>query len=65
VSGHFSGCQVKNTEIEVAKEAFLPPQEAFLPPREAILLFLIVLSTGCKIARLDPAGCRAYSKEVS
>jgi len=48
VSGHFSGCQVKNTEIEVAKEAFLPP-------REAILLFLTVLSTGGKIARLDPA----------
>ena len=63
-------CQVKNTEIEVTKEAFLPPREAFLPPREAfllpreailppreaILLFLTVLSTGGKIARLDPAG---------
>jgi len=50
---------MKNTEIEVEKEAFLPPQEAFLLPREAflhprepILPFLTILSPGCKIALL-------------
>jgi len=52
VSGHFSGCQMRNTEIEVEKEAFLPPREAFLLPREAILPFLTILSPGCKIALL-------------
>jgi len=56
---------MRNTEIEVEKEAFLPPREAFLLPRDAILPFLTILSPGCKIALLVLADYTVYSKNFS